>query len=333
MIQLLHDMEDTITYSILATMDCPFMCEHCMYSCVPGNTGYVSNEILSAMREQVATLERCGYHVTVNIIGGEPTMIPKEFGRVMHHVTDWATDISIVTNGWWLNDPDLARSIIKIICKWGCNHIDEDMLSVRISNDKYHTQCWNEVCGYETPSDVLRDLTDGVSDISHTTYAECAECGKDYDDENGKCKDCGCEEAEYYYTDEITFDTYDYKWIYCENNKFADDPQFILPQGRGADFGTNDPTQGGVYHSDCGHDLSFDPQGNLMDICCRGSWCPFGTVYDNPAQLMVIAQNFIQEVHPNCYECRDAAKAWAACNLEKQRATVSSDIQDYIIGD
>ena len=335
-IQLVHYMDDPITYSILATMDCPFTCGHCMYECKPGNTGYVSHEILNAMRNQVATLEECGYRVTVNIVGGEPTNIPKEFDRVLEHVTSWATDISMVTNGWWLADEDAARSVINSICKWAGQLIEYDQFTVRVSNDRYHKSCWNEICKWSTPSAILQSLKDGVSEIEWSSTIECAECGEERDDDGSECVDCGCEDIEYRNIEFIHYDTQEYKWIYCEPDNPSwtrDDASVILPQGRAASFGYNDHSQNGTSHSDCGHHLTFDPKGNLTDVCCRGSQCLFGTVYDNPAYLMKIVQDFIEEMHPDCYECRDAAKAWAKVHLEEKRRTTPTDIDRYIIGD
>ena len=47
-----------------------------------------------------------------------------------------------------------------------------------------------------------------------------------------------------------------------------------------------------------------------MDICCKGSWCEFGTLDDHPLMLLELGKRFTKEVKPSCYSCKDDAEAW-----------------------
>lgn len=327
--------EDGVTISLLLTEACTFACRHCMYDCSPkSNPFYMGDDVLCKIKRQVDLLQELEIRVAINLIGGEPTMDMAKFAHVLNIVGRWPVDIEMTTNGWWLTADDATKCFMEIMAPYvdpsGSSECLEtgERVSVRISNDPYH----NEFRPDYLKGAAVPYYARGQGDRLHTAlenvweggalFAEgvciCPECEKELP--SGYCEDCDVD-GEYQEADEYTVyapppDSGD-PWIYVE--PYYTNAAGITPNGRGVDVSRM---------SDSGHKgsggvtiLTYLPDGRLMDVCGRGSWCEFGTADDSPIFLAEVTKEFFRqrEGGNGCWDCRSQADIWRTDHLEETR--------------
>jgi hypothetical protein len=327
--------EDGVTISLLLTEACTFACRHCMYECSPkSDPVYMGDDMLYKVKQQVDLLQDLEIKVIINLIGGEPTMDMEKFAHVLNIVGHWPVDLEMTTNGWWLADSDATKRFMEIMAPYveesGRSECMEtgDRISVRISNDPYHNEFRpHYLTGAAIPyyatgqGDKLHTALEGIWEDG-TLFDEevcvCPECGEKLPD--GYCEDCGVD-GEYEFPDEDTVyapppDSSD-PWIHVE--PFYTNTSGIAPNGRGVGVSTMSDSgskgSGGVTF------LTYLPDGRLMDVCGRGSWCEFGTVDDSPIFLAEVTKEFFRqrEDGSGCWDCRFQADLWRTDHLEETR--------------
>ena len=326
---------ERITINLMLTEQCNFACDHCFFGCGPqGKKGYMSNDIL----EQVIRFaQECRNdfpertYLTINLIGGEPTLNLKEFRRCFEYILSrqgvYANfDIEMTTNGWWLH-PKHEKSLIEFL-----RIVDQAVpndgtcdgrygtFRVRISDTEYHND-------FRVNGNSVKRRFDAL--FGEDWYADdnpfvkctstCTECGHElpYWCDGDTCENENCDGT--YESDEeviVEFtrpDKYD-GWIYVDT---WGGNQFVIPSHpeRGQ-FGTNDHGERGL----CGHHMvvTFKPDGSSFDGCCRGSNMPFGSVYDHPLVLLGLQNSYLKQERPSCRECHDRAKEWSTSKAYSQ---------------
>ncbi len=313
---------DATTINLLLTRRCNFQCDHCMYSASPKLPGaYMSNEVLDAARRQAEVLWRNEIAVTVNLIGGEPTLNMDEFKRCLDHVMRWATSVEMTTNGWWLEKDDDIRRFLKIVSPYVNGDGDGDGFAVRISNDPYHDV-------FRSPdlqsTDALRRRVYQIWEsgiLDRTKY--CVQPAGGWlvitviiaPDAGEKLEEQFEELVDFY----IPEPDPEAPWLYVDS---PITPDQVRPMGRGFYVAYGDPKY-------CSPDyLSYLPDGRLMDICCGGSWCEFGTIFDDPMTLLKLNDKFIQETEPTCSGCREAARHWKRLRLKQAKQELEVENED-----
>jgi hypothetical protein len=336
-IDLEHWRENPPTVCLLLTRRCNFQCGHCMYECGPSFRGYMKNPILSLVQNQVIRLLRLGIFPRINLIGGEPTLNMKRFGEILDRIMNWyevnseGVSVEMTTNGWWLHShPKHTRAFIEAVRPY----VNSDGMgidagfSVRISNDSHHDsfrpgRYANDEKALERRLASLWEFDE--DGIFYKETPTCGSCGREFrwmpDDEI-----CKCGGDVYYETEEICYfppqPCDGDPWIYVERHGGHHN---VIPVGRGAMWGQPGPGKPKCYHA--GDALAYLPNGKLMDVCCKGSWCEFGDVSDDPLLLLELARRFANDAVSGCYGCRDEAKEWKRKHLRSCRATIMREIK------
>jgi len=310
--------EEGITVNLLITEQCNFTCGHCMYSCSPQSPkGYMPIEIRNAIQEQILDMYDLDIHVSINLIGGEPTLNLDKFEEFLEwamDMRDWYNcEIQMTTNGWWLDNPKFTKKFFKIVC----THVHDfggidDGFTIRVSNDKHHDP-------FRKTKNINASLNEvfefyGESPLMEIDGYECINCGH-WQEEEGDCEECECEDV---YPNMIPpswmppTPNENSPWIYVEDTKYKGN---VIPVGRGAKISQY---EGDYFHCNapCLH-LSYKPDGSLMDVCCKGSNLPIGTVYDNPISLLTIAGEFLsgQSEQGTCRGCDIYGPHWVEENM------------------
>lgn len=327
-----HYHQEHVTISLLLTRRCNFACSHCFYECGPSaDGGYMSSEVLNAVHDQVLTLKELDIYPTINLIGGEPTLDLDQFERILERVMGWGVPIEMTTNGWWFHEVETAQRFFEIVAPYvdseGYGIEGDREFSVRISNDRHHDQFRPTWLQHGKLSNAVQCLWEcDERGIFYTTKYVCYDCGEEYetwpDDEI--CPGC---EGNVDIEDEpamrwippmpAEFDP----WLYVQPYQTTGG---VIPIGRASNWGSNDAGAKGYCHAGM---LSYLPGGTLMDICCKGSWCEFGTVWDNPLVLLELGRRFVESEKPTCSECRECAETWKAANLEQVKSEIESEIE------
>ncbi len=335
-VQTLKD--DRLTFSLLLTRRCNFRCDHCFYESGPHRNGtWISDDVLFELGNRVRELKELEIYPSINLVGGEPTLNMDHFERVVDHVTRWDdTSIEMTTNGWWLANPAATRRFFEIVTPYVDYDGEGSMgFSVRISHDQYHDPFRpNWLQGEHRLKSRLENLWEFDEDgIFYNTYYECGSCDvrydRYYDDECPKCGDYMD------ITDELAIDRIPPKpaegdpWIYVEG--YSKGREFIIPVGRGGSWvgGFND--KGKRYAGKvCQSGITFDPFGNVTDICCSGSNVPVGTVWDHPILLVALAERFLEDKKPSCWGCHEDSRDWIRNGFKSKRAEYERELERFL---
>ena len=133
-----HSVE-RVVITLLITERCNYRCSHCLYACSPSRSAaYISDEALQHVGRALHACSGIDDLPVLNILGGEPTLNPTEFSRIVKWITELRPSfrLSMVTNGWWLQSiRRLAQVAAALQPLWG---IDEDCLRISISNTIWH---------------------------------------------------------------------------------------------------------------------------------------------------------------------------------------------------
>jgi len=348
-IEYYRDNPPTISLMVLG-LHCNFRCDHCMYDCSPEEPIVMfSNENLLKVQDMVNTLVEHDVHPTINLVGGEPTADLDEFKRVLDRVMRWGVEVEMTTNGWWVGNVETARRFFEIVKPYIYGESREDCgpcgFSIRVSNDPYHDQFRKTRYRGKRLNAYVEDLFDRDEDgVFYERTMYCSECGEDieeepcpndcsdhvaFEEEDGVwwCEDCNRKvDSEHTNYHDIDYDereimdrpiapSSDCGWLYVQNTEYQKS-EYVIPNGRGANIGSNG--DGCSSYSNC-NKLSFMPDGQLMDICCKGSWCEFGTLDDDPFVLLELGRKFAETMKPNCWTCGDAVVEWSEKHLERER--------------
>ena len=348
-VELIEDVkENSPTISLLVTEQCNFSCEHCFYNCSPQSPNlFMSQEILDDIEGQIQILTDLDIHISINLVGDEPTINLKRFEGYL----DWAmrmsrhysASVQMTTNGWWLKDLKFLRKFMKIVGRtvWPEEFGLSNGFTCRISNDVWLDEfrpAWlvgepyGSGGGYfgngKRPSK-LGGVVDSLWEPWSENYEEpvfesingyqCLDCYDYWDElpEEGECPSCGENDIETMYS-EVNWTVPpapdgDEAWLYVD--MYTKNGSNIIPTGRGANIGSND-----VGSSYCaGYSLSYKPDGTLYDICCRGSNVPMGTTKDNPLLLFALSKEYIKDEGPSCWSCHETAQLWIDDGLEEHK--------------
>jgi hypothetical protein len=313
--------DGSITINLLCTMQCNFECDHCMYFCSPQrDSKYMSNSVLSDIKEQVNYLQSLDLSVSVNLIGGEPTLNFREFERILNEVTRWEVGIEMTTNGWFLKSAGSTRRFLEIVQPYidndgeglgGYNNQHGLSFSVRISNDEYHTPFRK----FNVES-ALKNIWESCSDdpVLYKETPICATCYEEITDWNEPtpCCDSYIEyDYEEYFNQRIPEPCDGDPWIYTESTKYNQGSSGVIAIGRARHWGRiNHSYKNGCYYMT--DKLTYTPKGVLTDFCCKGSWMERGTVKDNPIILLMLCSKFKKDNQDylSCSECRSLCQEW-----------------------
>jgi hypothetical protein len=330
----LEKHQDTVTISLLLTQQCNFHCSHCFYDCGKEQPSeYMSRDVLYKVRQQVNRLMELDIPVSVNLIGGEPTLDLDKFEEILNEVMRWDVEVQMTTNGWWFHEVETCQRFFEAVGRWVYDGSMEDCgpcgFSVRISNDEYH----DKFRPHWLQNDKLRGELDNLWDydereVFYTMKWYCPECRKEWESEDrpddDECPDCGCyleTEDEQVMLNIPPRPDGDMPWLYVERRG---ESSGIIPSGGRGTWGSNDAGAKGWCYP---HELSYLPDGTLMDICCKGSWCEFGTVEDDPLVLLEVSKRFTEEVEPSCRECRERAEEWKEERLGEVKEEVAREVE------
>jgi hypothetical protein len=317
---------NTVTINLLVTLQCTLACRHCFFGCSPkGSQGredlgtvYMSNDVLGAVWVMVQRFQELDVNVEVNVIGGEPTINLNRFSEIMDIVGSWGVKVTMVTNGWWLARPETSRRFFQAIQHLVDTDGDpEESISVRISNDAWHDE-WRKQKLMNDISCLWRD-SDYAEWVCEDYEMYCSNCGRTQ--ETGDvCEECENATFRDYYNHIVPEPNPNGPWIHMEQEKQYTPIQSGYCQVAGSEI---------TCDSNSHYDLSFEPDGALMDICCRGSYLRAGTVYDDPIELLCYADMFLQDKHPRCGTCMEDAREWVEQNLAGAKQIVSDARNQY----
>lgn len=301
----------TLVIELLITRKCNYRCRHCMYDCSPEDSSiYMSDEILSKVKQQVDFLNNIGIPTCINIIGGEPTINFSKFEHIFKEIEKWDTFITIGTNAWWLDKPVLVDRFFNLVSK----RVQEKRIIVRLSEDDFHVQ-----------ERKIKSLNDKLQEIFADGILEK-------------------------YNLDMPIASYEwiYDQSAYNNNHFPGVPYWVFPNGRGATCGNYNYLEykkscGLDVDDNCclrnypsGFQIHYDPKGNIYDACGQGSIYDFGTVDDNILFIASIIwkyktwRHFYSNKQYDCYNCREMVQKWGKDNLEKVREEFSVfNIMDY----
>lgn len=329
-----------VTVSLLITEKCNFECEHCFYGAGPRLLAkYISDDTLYQVKELIWKLNEMHLNVSINLVGGEPTLNLNEFERVFR----WAENmfnypevgLQMTTNGWWLEKAVTTIRFLKIVGQMArsCPSGIEDGFSVRISNDIFHLP-FRRAQRTEYVKQLIDELIESGSindepvTWKETTYCnDCGETSTGYQDE---CPECQSEDVEHETEDgEVSIpypDNREAYWLYTEEWKSWDN---VVPSGIRGQQGRNDH-QCGKDGWTMADDIGINPDGTTSDGCCKGSLMPFGTVEDHPLVILALQRLFTFDRKPTCRECRTLAADFAVTDLDDYKTALYEALPDFL---
>lgn len=290
----LEDLQsETIVINLQLTLKCNLTCEHCGYSCGPDvRSGYMNHKVLRKVRDQVERLREFGLYPMVNLIGGEPTLNLNAFELILREVMSWEVEVSMTTNGWWLNRPSTLKRFMSIVRRYVQADGTADGFEVRISGDQFHTK-----------QGALTHLGESLMKYPNLIWENVYDW---LEDEDFWLPPQPCDGD---------------PWLYVSSRL---NYEGVVPIGRGYEIGGGSER---TCHTNIHLKLTYDPRGRLNDICCRFSQCHFGTVDDDPLLLLNLADQYLRGREPACSSCVKEAADWATKNLVRQRLMLGEEIK------
>jgi hypothetical protein len=304
-----------------------------MYECGTEFKGWMSDKVLWAVKGQIDSLQELGVHAGINLVGGEPTLNLDRFEHILSQVMRWDVGVEMTTNGWWMNKPSTIRRFMDIVRCYvdpdghGLETRDGLPFSVRISNDQFHDAFRPEGLQGQRLEWALSNLWERDEDgVFYKTKWYCGECDTYRASEwCPKCEEDCCDIYEEEVCQRPPEPDGDDPWICVESIRSSwRGWATVIPNGRGRIGGHNDVGCRDYSNADS---LSYLPNGRLMDVCCKGSWCEFGTVYDDPLLLLELAKTFTERTKPSCSGCRELATEWKKTHLRKERNRIKKEIE------
>lgn len=93
------------------------------------------------------------------------------------------------------------------------------------------------------------------------------------------------------------------------------DPSNICPSGRGYNVGFFTPSK-----TDClGPHLTIGWNGEIWDTCCRFGRLRLGRWNSDFVTALILAQDYINTMSPNCYECNDMVREYHTRYIGRRR--------------
>jgi organic radical activating enzyme len=144
--KIFFEVKREVVIEPFLTKKCNWKCGHCMYDCSPKSSNdFISDQILDKLKKQVDFLQKLNIPVTINLLGGEPTLQFDKLKHVVDVVSSWNVAITMPTNGWWLVDNSSTKKFMNVfedlISKDGSGRSSNNGngLWVRISDEQYHS--------------------------------------------------------------------------------------------------------------------------------------------------------------------------------------------------
>lgn len=318
-----YEIPEDVSISLLLTRRCNFKCRHCMYSCGPMvSAKYMSRETVAAALRGAERLRDLNIRVSVNLIGGEPTVDMEEFRRCLQHVSSiQGIRMEMTTNGWWMHTVETTRWFMDAI-RDTLYRTNEGDFRIRVSNDKYHDEFRPAHLRGKSLVHRLDEIFNGLEDPVFVEEISCCEKDHEHVGFYDECPTCGSTDMGH--TDREVCqrvpsnDTRD-PWIYVEEQPPEWGREMVNPHGRAKYFGANDKGSmfGGCHAT---YSLTFNPDGTLNDACATG------TVDDDPLALLFITQRGVAEVKPQCINCQESFAEWRKHHLRAARkeATIAA---------
>jgi len=301
-----------------------------MYSSGPNMPGDLLRwEDLQAIYTFLKTIsEHISPNISINLIGGEPTLNMDHFGRVLDTVTDWKIqnrdyyttlpEVETTTNGWWLENPETTLQFAKKVWR----HLDK--LHIRISNSNHHAP-------FRSPT--LQKLCAATSRRNHEhTFYPLADFLEEMlfemEDEYGQA-----------FALQYLMEAAQTGKIHIESQ--TGDPDKISPVGRAKTNGIG--CQDGACHPDP-LQFTFMPTkegerpGRIYDVCCNGGKIALG--HANEGMKLVFRRIlFLQALHnryprpegyainplggKRCWNCQSFGAAWLQ-NKHTEKTVISA---------
>lgn len=351
--------------NLLLTRRCNFECAQCMFAAgprLPG--GYMSNDTIRnildtalLIRSKLVDLTYASVHdgISINLVGGEPTLDLDEFHRVAAYISGLHDEYSgeagiyleMTTNGWWLQSVPTLRKFMDAVRRF-----DDTGMRIRISDSPYHMPFRSKTerymlpkLQYEIGDDVLYEMQEYYFlQIEETGY-ECPLCSVRATSwyTHVKMSGCGVEEDEWRDQQDWQMSK-ELPWSYLcqlqslmnseDVHMFVDaqkaDGARISPVGRAKT--TQIPAwQNGL----CGRTteelmFTFAPDGSVYDFCCNGGKVPGAGHARDGLEILENHLTFMQHLYSRfpiglhsgegrrCAGCSCAARQW---HEEKQKTT------------
>jgi|WetSurSiteA1Bulk_404760.scaffolds.fasta_scaffold01794_4 hypothetical protein len=295
----------SILLELMLTRKCCYFCEHCMYDCGPQESkAYMTDEILAKVKKQVDFLKKLDMFISVNLVGGEPTLNFKKFSHILDEVMTWNVSVTMTTNGWWLGSQKNIERFFAIISKYvhpdgkSCFYTgSKDGFNIRISDDPFHEK-----------QRKVKDINGALLDIFSNDKLV-----KKYN---------------------IPIPNGTDPWLWRQFVNYGTDgfcSYYIAPNGRGRNV-----TNIGEWLNKFGKEgnfcmrnfngfenIHYEPNGDISDACGYGSMYDFGTVNDNILYIIELIHMYKVERWNNrttrnftCANCRDMVKEWKKEKLE-----------------
>lgn len=318
---------NSILIELFLTNYCTYNCRHCMYNSGSNQSKeYMSDEILSKVKKQVYFLKEINTHVSVNLIGGEPTADFDKFAHILREVKSWDVSISISTNGWWLSSQKNIERFFEIVSPYANkdgksyfninNYGVNNGFTIRISDDPFH---------YERRK--VKDITYALSEIFS--------------------------DKKLWEKYKMPFPNPQDPWIWRQfllYDETGSDSYYISPNGRGRNV-TNIKEWMNKYSRDGNfcfsnfnriENIHYQVDGSITDTCGFGSVYDFGTVDDNIVYILELIWQYKKDRWQNkdnqnfgCWNCQEMVQTWKEKNLEKYKETFFSintmNIEEWLV--
>lgn len=142
---------------LTSTENCNAACRHCAPACAPSKTLPIDVRFFSSVIRQAADIPAIKKEVA--IVGGEPTIYPKELSQLLDVAQENGFTPSITTNGWWGQQRKKREQYFREFQRYGLRRME-------LSVDVFH----QEFIPLRAIENILEDARHfGVSIITRST--------------------------------------------------------------------------------------------------------------------------------------------------------------------